>query len=36
MKTSYVVSAIAALGLAWAIVPSSAETAHSLPGTGRR
>jgi peptide-methionine (S)-S-oxide reductase len=31
MKTSYVVSAIAALGLAWAIVPSSAETAHILP-----
>jgi len=31
MKTSYVISAIAALGLAWAIVPSSAETAHILP-----
>jgi len=31
MKTSYVVSLAAALGLAWAIVPSSAEMAHSLP-----
>jgi len=31
MRTSYVVSAIAALGLAWAIVPSSAETAHAIP-----
>jgi peptide-methionine (S)-S-oxide reductase len=31
MKTSYVVSIVAALGLAWAIVPSSAETAHTLP-----
>jgi len=31
MKTSTVVSTIAALGLAWAIVPSSAETAHPLP-----
>jgi peptide-methionine (S)-S-oxide reductase len=31
MKTSTVVSAIAALGLLWAIVPSSAETAHVLP-----
>jgi peptide-methionine (S)-S-oxide reductase len=31
MKTSTIVSAIAALGLAWAIVPSSAETARTLP-----
>ena len=31
MKTSYVISAIAALGLAWAIVPSSAETPRTLP-----
>ena len=31
MKTSSVISAIAALGLAWAIMPSSAETAHTLP-----
>jgi peptide-methionine (S)-S-oxide reductase len=31
MKATYVVSVIAALGLAWAIVPSSAETAHVLP-----
>jgi peptide-methionine (S)-S-oxide reductase len=31
MKASYVVSAIAAFALAWAIVPSSAEPAHALP-----
>jgi peptide-methionine (S)-S-oxide reductase len=31
MKTSYVVSILAACGLAWAVVPSSAETAHTLP-----
>jgi len=31
MKTSYVISAIAALGLAWSVVPSSAETARTLP-----
>jgi peptide-methionine (S)-S-oxide reductase len=31
MKASTVVSAIAALSLAWAIVPSCAETAHTLP-----
>jgi peptide-methionine (S)-S-oxide reductase len=30
MKATYVVSVIAALGLAWAIVPSSAEKAHVL------
>jgi peptide-methionine (S)-S-oxide reductase len=31
MRISYAVSALAILGLAWAIVPSSAETAHVLP-----
>jgi peptide-methionine (S)-S-oxide reductase len=31
MKASYVVCTIAALALAWAIVPSSAETAHAIP-----
>ena len=31
MKTSYAIAAIAALGLAWAVAPSSAETAHMLP-----
>jgi len=31
MKTSYVISAIAALGLAWAIVPSSVEMPRTLP-----
>lgn len=31
MKVAYVVSALAVLGLAWAVAPSSAETAHVLP-----
>lgn len=31
MKSSYVVAALAALALAWAIVPSSAETAREIP-----
>jgi len=31
MKTSFVISAIAVLGFAWAVVPSSGETAHTLP-----
>ncbi|CAN5306124.1 peptide-methionine (S)-S-oxide reductase MsrA [soil metagenome] len=31
MKSSYVIAALAALALAWAIVPSSAETAREIP-----